>query len=64
MEVVSDGVLSMRLSSSALVAAKGIMSVFLVFFCLFVFLFLSFVVFLGSHLQHVEVPRLGVESEW
>ena len=28
-------------------------------FCLFVFLFC----FLGSHLRHMEVPRLGVESE-
>ena len=27
------------------------------------FLFLSFF-FLGLHLQHMEVPGLGVESEW
>ena len=27
------------------------------------FLFLSFVFFLGLHQQHVEVPRLGVELE-
>ena len=32
-------------------------SVFL--FCLFLFLFL----FLGPHLQHMEFPRLGIESE-
>ena len=32
------------------------------FFCLFVFVFLSFVV-LGLHSQHMEVPRLGVELE-
>ena len=30
------------------------------FFCLFVFLFFCF---LEPHLQHMEVPRLGVESE-
>ena len=29
---------------------------------LFIYLFLSFV-FLGPHLRHMEVPRLGVESE-
>ena len=30
--------------------------------CVCVCIFLSFV-FLGPHLQHMEVPRLGVESE-
>ena len=33
----------------------------LVFYCILVFFF-SFL-FLGSHLQHMEVPRLGVELE-
>ena len=32
-----------------------------VFFCLFVFCFFFFL--LGPHLQHMEIPRLGVESE-
>ena len=34
-------------------------------FCLivFIFLFFMFLVFLGLHLQHMEVPRLDVESE-
>ena len=32
------------------------------FFCLFVFCFFFFV-FLGLNLQHMEVPRLGVELE-
>ena len=31
----------------------------ILFFCLFVCSF----VFLGLHLQHMEVPRLGIESE-
>ena len=29
--------------------------------CLFIYLFL--VLFLGPHLRHMEVPRLGIESE-
>ena len=29
----------------------------------FLFLFFGLFVFLGPHLQHMEVPRLGVESE-
>ena len=34
------------------------------FFCLFGgFLFVSFVLFLGPQLQHMEVPRLDMESE-
>ena len=33
-----------------------------VWFCIFIFIFLSFV-FLGLHPWHMEVPRLGVESE-
>ena len=38
--------------------------VLLSFFCLFVCLFVClFFVFLGPHLLHMEVPRLGVESE-
>ena len=36
------------------------LSVKVLFFCLFVCLFLSF---LGPHLQHIEVSRLGVKSE-
>ena len=27
------------------------------------FLFFIFFIFLGLHLQHMEVPRLGIESE-
>ena len=30
---------------------------------LFLFFFPSFFLFLGLHLQHMEIPRLGVESE-
>ena len=31
---------------------------------LFIYLFLFFIFcFLGPHLQHMEVPRLGIESE-
>ena len=30
------------------------------FVCLFIILFMSF---LGLHLQHMEIPRLGVKSE-
>ena len=33
---------------------------FLIFLFLFLFLFFFFLVFLGPHVQHVEVPRLGV----
>ena len=33
-----------------------------ILFYLFIYLFSSFE-FLGLHLQHMEVPRLGVESE-
>ena len=29
----------------------------------FKFIYLFIFVFLGPHLQHIEVPRLGVESE-
>ena len=29
----------------------------------FIYLFISFFIFLGPHPQHMEVPRLGVESE-
>ena len=32
------------------------------FWCLFFFFFFFFV-FLGPHLRHLEVPRLGVQSE-
>ena len=32
-------------------------------FCLSVFLFVCLFVFLGLHLWHMEVTRLGVESE-
>jgi len=35
---------------------------FLIFFLFFFFLFFFFV-FLGLHLWHMEVPRLGVNSE-
>ena len=30
---------------------------------LFIYLFIYLFVFLGPHLRHMEVPRLGVESE-
>ena len=30
---------------------------------LFVFIFYLFFVFLGLHLKHMEVPRLGIQSE-
>ena len=33
------------------------------FFILFIYLFIYLFCFLGLHLQHMEVPRLGVESE-
>ena len=35
----------------------------LLFICLRIFLCVSFLYFLGLHPQHMEVPRLGVESE-
>ena len=35
----------------------------LIYSYLFIYLFLSFVLFLGLHPQHMEVPRLGVELE-
>ena len=40
----------------------GILS-YICFFCLFVLVFVGFFYFLGPHLWHMEVPRLGVESE-
>ena len=47
-----------------LIKGKILNSVFPFFFPLSFLLFLSFFVFLvGTHLQHVEVPRLGVELE-
>ena len=33
------------------------------YYYLFIYLFIFFVYFLGPHMQHVEVPRLGVQSE-
>ena len=35
----------------------------LISFCFCFFLFFLFFVFLGRHPQHMEVPRLGVQSE-
>ena len=40
---------------------KGIRTFYFILFYLPLFLFLFF--FLGPHLQHMEVPRLRVESE-
>ena len=40
-----------------------VFSVLGLFFVVFVFLFFVFFCFLGPHPQHMEVPRLGVESE-
>ena len=33
------------------------------FFSFFFFFFLVFLFFLGLHPQHMEVPKLGIESE-
>ena len=38
-------------------------SCFILFVCFVLFCFLPFLLFLGSFLRHMEVPRLGVESE-
>ena len=32
-------------------------------FCFVLFCFVFFLVFLGLHHQHMEIPRLGVKSE-
>ena len=45
-----------------LVFRRELYSIMLGFFLFFLFLFL-FCIFLGPHLRHMEVPRLGVESE-
>ena len=42
----------------ALLSSRGVF----LFVCLFVLIF-SFFFVLGPHLRHMEVPRLGVESE-
>ena len=38
-------------------------TVFCLFVCLFLFVCLSFCCFFGPLLRHMEVPRLGVQSE-
>ena len=45
-----------------LASSPGSPWVFLLFFSFFLFIFGLFV-FLGLHPQHMEVPRLGVQSE-
>ena len=42
---------------------KGLLAFLSFFLLLFFFFFWSFLSFLGPHLQHMEVPRLGVESK-
>ena len=57
---------SFQIVVSSSVSQRGCTALFLVFrdafknFCLFVCLFVFFV---GLHLRHMDVPRLGVESE-
>ena len=41
----------------------GVVFVFYGFFCFVFWFFFVLFCFLGLHLQHIEVPRLGVESE-
>jgi len=33
------------------------------YLCMYVFIYLFTFVFLGPHLQHMEIPRVGVKSE-
>ena len=44
------------------VTPRSLSLLFILFIYLFIY-FLSFLLFLGLPLRHMEVPRLGVESE-
>ena len=50
-------------AAGAAIKRKKIALTFKLLVCLFIYLFVYLFFFSGPHLQHVEVPRLGVESE-
>ena len=58
MGVSADGLLEPTHTPSLLLPSQYDLG-----FCFFFIVLLSFFSFLGPYLRHVEVPRLGVESE-